>query len=143
VFLAAQGVGRLRPVLRAGGEHEGSDLSPSRPSGEWEPGDKLEVSRIGPWDIARIKEEGVRPIRVSQDEDGCGCRLADQDTLGLGRGIWDRSERRDVVLFDKVGGCGCGQAKLTRELREDREEHVVCSRGHCSFWGGPRWRLGV
>jgi hypothetical protein len=39
-------------------------------------------------------------------------RLADQDTLGLGRGIGDHSERRDVGRFDEVGGCGWGQAKL-------------------------------
>src|SRR5206468_12858083 len=49
VFLAVQGVGRLRAVLRAGSEHERNDLSPSWRSGEREPGDKLEVSRIGPW----------------------------------------------------------------------------------------------
>ena len=29
VFLAGHGIGRLRPVLRAGAEHDGSDVSPS------------------------------------------------------------------------------------------------------------------
>ena len=45
--------------------------------------------------------------------------------------------------FDEVGGCGWGQAKMTRELRKDGEEHIMCSRCHCSFGGRPRRRLGV
>ena len=144
VFLAGHGVGRLRPVLRAGGEHEGSDLSPIWKSGEREPGYELEVPRIGSWDVGEIKEgRGGRPIRVSEIEDSCGCCLADQDPLRLGRGIWDRRERRRVGRLDELDGCIWREAQFTGELREQRDEHVACSRRHCSFGGRARWCLGV
>src|SRR4029453_2791098 len=74
VLLAAHCVRLLRPVLRAGAEHERSDLSPTCKSRERRvPRDELEISRVGPWDVAEIKEgRSVCPLRVPQIADGWG-----------------------------------------------------------------------
>src|SRR6185503_18865284 len=55
VLLAAHCVRLLRPELRAGAEHERRDIAPSCKRGERRiPRDELEISRIGPWDVAEI-----------------------------------------------------------------------------------------
>ena len=54
----------------------------------------------------------------------------------LGRAIRDRRERRRIGRFDEVDGCLRREAEFTGELREERDEHVVCRRRHRSFGGG-------
>src|SRR5262249_4067195 len=93
---ARQLIRGLCVVLGTEVEHERSDVSPSRAGGEREARDKLEISRIGAWDVVEIQERGVRPISSSEREDGRGCLLAGLDTFHLGWSIRD-GRKGDIV----------------------------------------------
>ncbi len=131
-------------VVRTGRENERRDLAPKRRGGERKAGYELEVSRAGSCDVAEIEEWAIGTIRRPQLEDGSGRGLADQYSLPFGRAVSNSIKRRDIGRFNEINSRVWSKTKLRRrELREGRDEHVMCSCGHGSFGGGAGWRPNV
>jgi hypothetical protein len=106
---------------------------PHSGSRERQAGNELEVSRIGSRFVVEIQERRFRPVALPQRENGCRCGLSDEDALRFGRRVRNGRQCVRICGFDEGDGWIGREANIWRELREQRDEHVVCRRRNRGF----------
>jgi len=119
--------GPSRAELRATGERERSDLSPTRQSrGQEGWRRRLPDSRSGSW---CVRHRRTRSVRAAQRQNRHGCGLSYRHTSGLGGAIRDACQRGRISRIER---------RLLGWKLSD--EHIVRGGGHGGLRRGARLR---